>query len=127
MPLFDLRQFIIDWNVKYPIDYAWRKKYNIPFGSPEHLTMDFISMKFDLEEQNLWEEVLGDNPQEFREVIKDSDIDKCGEEITKDAPDRDESRGMTKKEIDEAFDNINLDDYNDTSSKDEDTILLKNT
>jgi len=44
---------ILNWNSKYPWDYQWRKKYDIPFGSPKHLEMDFISMKFDLLEENM--------------------------------------------------------------------------
>jgi len=32
-----VKSFIINWNYRYPLDFWWRKKYSIPFGSKEHL------------------------------------------------------------------------------------------
>lgn len=49
----DIRNFIINWNNKFPIDYWWRKKYNIPFGSIDHKNMSMIDMKIDHEESKM--------------------------------------------------------------------------
>lgn len=32
----DLRKLIISWNNRFPLDREYRKKYNIPFNSPQH-------------------------------------------------------------------------------------------
>lgn len=49
----DLRQdvdnFVFDWH-KFPLDYWWRKKYNIPFGSQQHRDMNFIDMLIEYRE-----------------------------------------------------------------------------
>jgi hypothetical protein len=47
----ELRKFIIQWNNNYPIDFLWRKKYGVAFGSQEHRQMSFLDMMFDLEEE----------------------------------------------------------------------------
>jgi hypothetical protein len=49
-----LRQLIIQWNNMYPWDYLWRKRNNVPWGSPIHLQTSFISMKFELSEQQIY-------------------------------------------------------------------------
>ena len=46
----ELRKAIIKWNHNYPIDFLWRKKYGVAFGSQEHRQMSFLDMLFDLEE-----------------------------------------------------------------------------
>lgn len=48
---FDLNEFIKEWNIKYPYDYWWRKKYNIPFGSEAHKSMSHINMAFEYKEE----------------------------------------------------------------------------
>lgn len=42
---------IMDWNSKFPFDFQFRTKYNIPFGSEKHRQMDFFDMKFDIHEE----------------------------------------------------------------------------
>src|ERR1043165_3978184 len=37
-------KFSREWNKLYPWDLWWRKKYNIPFGSPQHKVMSFLDM-----------------------------------------------------------------------------------
>ena len=89
-----LRKDIIDWNSKFPIDYIWRKKYGVAFGSPEHRQMSFIDMLFDIEEEIFMRNLSSSN----KERGDDSLIP-----------------NMTSDKVDELFDDIditNLDKYN---------------
>lgn len=44
--------FILNWH-KFFIDYWWRKKYNISFGSKKHRDMNFIDMLIEYKEDLL--------------------------------------------------------------------------
>jgi hypothetical protein len=71
-----LVDFIIDWNNNYPFDYFWRKKYNVAFGSQQHLDMCFIDMRIDLLEDKIYENFVKqlskqeDKSKEFRLLKK---------------------------------------------------------
>lgn len=42
--------FLLIWH-QFPIDYWWRKKYNVPFGSSKHREMNFIDMFVEFQEE----------------------------------------------------------------------------
>lgn len=54
----ELRKFIVHWNNNFPIDFLWRKKYGVAFGSPEHRQMSFLDMLFDFEEEKMMKEMV---------------------------------------------------------------------
>jgi len=81
-----IRKNIIDWNNKYPIDFLWRKKYGVAFGSPEHRQMSFLDMKFDIEEEIF-----------MRNLANNSDKK------------QDEKSSMNKIEEDKLFDDLDID------------------
>lgn len=87
----ELRQFIIDWNRLYPIDYVWRKKYNVAFNSPEHRSMSFIDMLIDFEEQEMIEKSIKKANNEEMDV---NDVE------------------MSVEEIDNEYDNLDLSKFN---------------
>ena len=76
----NVKDFVIDWNNKFPIDFWWRKKYNIPFGSKAHREANFIDMLIEFEEQKMMVENVGktdddfDNDENF-EVMNQDEID----------------------------------------------------
>ena len=45
----EIRGFVLHWH-DFPIDYWWRKRYNVPFGSEAHRSMNFIDMAIEFEE-----------------------------------------------------------------------------
>ena len=45
--IINLRHKIAKWDVQNPVDLLWRKHFNIPFGSKEHLEADVF-------EQMMW-------------------------------------------------------------------------
>ena len=99
----DIDKFIQDWNFKYPYDRWWRKKYNVPFGSEIHRNASFIEMSFEYkedmfyyklkqkeEEDEDFKEIVGENTNQDKKVIK-----------------------MSKKDLDNEFADLKLDDFND--------------
>lgn len=52
----DLRQTIVDWNIKFPIDRWWREKHKIPFMSERHKQSSFIHQYFEFTEDKLYHE-----------------------------------------------------------------------
>ena len=93
--------FLFSWN-QFPIDYWWRKKYNVPFGSPQHREMSFIDMYIEYQEEI-----------ELTKALTQPDIDEDEAE--------NEALGLvdtnkkvvkvTEKEIDEDFDNLDLSQF----------------
>lgn len=99
-----LNNFIADWS-RFPIDLWWRKRYNIPFGSPQHRSMNFIDMAIEYQEELLWnkarnrpEEITDD---EFMEKYVDEQLQEQEKKTVE----------MTQEEIDEDFDNLNLEEF----------------
>lgn len=105
----DIKLFILNWNNRYPIDHWWRQKYEVAFNSSEHRVSSFIDQLIDYEEDKLYKEYIDRLKKELE--------DENNEDIPKKRPykpgignflGRNEVT-LTKKEIDEAFDNLNLD------------------
>ena len=45
----EIEHYIFNWH-SFPIDYWWRKKYNVPFGSRQHREQNFIDMLIEYQE-----------------------------------------------------------------------------
>jgi hypothetical protein len=98
-----IKQTIINWDNKYPIDLWFRKKYNIPFGSEKHRQSNFYFMCMEFVE---FVELLKNNEKE-RKVEEDdfyNDIPVTGEGK--------EIITMDSKEIEDEFENLDLDKFN---------------
>ena len=50
---FPIRDFMLWWNNKFPIDYWYRKKYNIAFNSKQHRQISLFDILCEWEEQNI--------------------------------------------------------------------------
>lgn len=85
----DIENFVFDWN-SFPLDYWWRKKYNVPFGSKKHREMSFIDMAIEWEEEKIMQNIF--NPQEEDNYV--------------------ETVKMTAEEIDEDYENLDLSQFN---------------
>jgi hypothetical protein len=93
-----IRSKVYEWNSKYPIDFIWRRKYKVPFGSKKLKSMDFLSMLFDLLEEHEINRITVINIEERQN--KTSNVDQF------------DNNKMSSKEVDDAFDNVDLEDYN---------------
>lgn len=64
-----LRNYIIQWNYRFPFDRIWRKKYNVAFNSFDHRESSFLDQLIDIREDELFEELK--NKQEYIPNIGD--------------------------------------------------------
>ena len=60
----NIREFIIQWNNKFSFDLWWRRKYNIPFNSPNHRKASLIDIRVERVECLLMEEYEQKNRKE---------------------------------------------------------------
>lgn len=86
---------IIEWDNKYTLDLWFRKRYKIPFGSEAHRSYNFISMCMEF--------------IEFSELERSKYKSEHGEEIFEEI--KNNSVKMTKKELDQEFDNLDLNQF----------------
>ena len=91
----EIKRFIFNWN-EFPCDYWWRKRYNIPFGSTAHREMNFIDMYIEYQEELLLNDIM-----EQEDIEEDIDLGINGKEIVK----------LSKKEIDDDYDNLDLSNF----------------
>lgn len=82
----DVNDFLSRWHSSFIIDYWWRKKHNVAFGSPEHRQMNFIDM--------------------FVEYCEDEKIKQIQEREQQ--VDDDGGIRMSQKEIDDDYDKLDL-------------------
>ena len=91
----ELRQkvinFIATWHSGFILDYWWRKKYNVPFGSLKHRSMNFIDMYI-----------------EYQEEIE---IKNLREKKKKSEEEFDENIHVSQEEIDEDYEKLNLEEF----------------
>ena len=52
-----LEDCIFEWSSRFRYDRLWRKKYNIPFGSKQHLEANQIDIYLDILEDKLAERI----------------------------------------------------------------------
>ena len=56
-----LREEIIDWNIRFPIDRWWRNKHNIAYMSSAHRESNFLDQLFEYEEEKLFEKLMNND------------------------------------------------------------------
>lgn len=49
---------MIEWNNKYPLDREYRKKFNIPFNSPEHRKVRQLDIYLNWLEDHLYDTAI---------------------------------------------------------------------
>jgi hypothetical protein len=54
----DIRNYIIEFNIRFPVDRWWRKKYNQSFNSFGHRESNFIDQLIEYEEEKLFDELV---------------------------------------------------------------------
>jgi hypothetical protein len=94
----EVKHFIFNWH-EFPLDYWWRKRYNIPFGSRQHREMNFIDIYVEYQEGLLLKKSNDDYEAEQSELE---------DEILGLKPNNKEIVKMTDDEIDEDYDNLDL-------------------
>lgn len=97
----DINHFIFNWH-EFPLDYWWRKRYNIPFGSRKHREMNFIDIYVEYQEGLLLQKYEDDYESKQSEIEDNAiGLKKSDKEIV----------NMTAKEIDEDYENLDLSEF----------------
>lgn len=109
MSLSHIQSTIVKWNNQFPIDYWYRKTYNIAFNSIEHRRISIIDMKIEYEERKLMEKYH----QEKEEREKDLQYFHATGELLKPPTEQE----YTEKDVEDWYDNINIDELNRNNSK----------
>lgn len=93
-----VNNFLYNW-YQFPIDYWWRKKYNVPFGSSQHREMNFIDMYIEFQESVVVDRTV--NKIEYEDVDELLGLNVENNDTVK----------LTEKEIDNDFDNLDLSQF----------------
>ena len=87
--LDDVNHFLLNWH-QFIIDYWWRRKYNVPFGSPQHRRMNLLDMYIEFQEDAMINRISSN-------VNKDDSLDGVEK--------------MSEKEIDDEFERLDLSQF----------------
>lgn len=98
-----VNNFIFLWH-QFPIDYWWRKKYRVAFGSAQHREMNPIDMLIEYREDLMMNKALYDETSSREEEENEA----LG--LNEDKSKRKEVK-VTKEEIDEDYENLDLSQY----------------
>lgn len=109
-----IKDFIEQWNGKYPYDRWWRKKYNIPFGSKIHKETSHIDMAIEYKE-DIYFKLLNDR-KDFDELKTDKRS--LISEIVA-LKQRNSNRAPSKEEVDKDFNDLNLSDFDDINNSEQ--------
>jgi hypothetical protein len=87
----NLENYLIEWNLKFPLDRAYRKKHNIVFGSEQHRAISQLDLYFDHLEDQIYKK-YGKLAEQEIEAKKQFDAGKWlkdgGEDISAEEEDR---------------------------------------
>lgn len=86
----DVNNFLSRWHSDFILDYWWRKKHNVAFGSSQHRQMNFIDMFIEYCEDEKIKQI-----QEQEQQIDSSD----------------DGIKISQKEIDDDYDNLDLTNF----------------
>lgn len=101
----DVKNFVLEWNLRSPKDHWWREKHNIPFNSSDHRASSFIDQLIEYEEDKI-----------FRDIIKE-EVDKLKDDyepIQRYIPGQGNflnKRIITQQETEQSFNDLNLDNF----------------
>lgn len=94
--------FIVEWNRRYPIDFLWRKKFGVRFGSPEHLATSHLNMAIEIREETLL--------NSFRKQRERANDEEEMRSIGVDVDRLRETKKMSQNEIDSVFETFDIGD-----------------
>jgi hypothetical protein len=98
----EIERFVFEWH-DFPIDYWWRHKYNVPFGSKRHREMNFVDMLIEYQEDIVIQRMK-------RQIEKEEDLNE-NNDIGIDKNSEKEVVKVSKKQIDNDFDELDLSQF----------------
>ena len=98
----EIDKFIFKWH-DFPFDYSWRKKYKIPYATQPHSEINYIDMYIEYREEFLFNNAI----EEHDKAVSDREDEELG---LKDGSSKRVVK-MTKQEIDDDFENLDLSQF----------------
>jgi hypothetical protein len=93
-----LKDFVNRWASVFPYDVVWRKKYGIPFFSKQHKKSNFVDQVFEYIEERLIQQAQSE----------DQSRKKNRQWAPDEVPDNLTGGKMTQAEIEDEFDNFDI-------------------
>ena len=87
----------------FPIDYWWRKKYKVPFGSKAHREMNFIDMLIEYQEDLM---VIKSTEDTYEDEMENEELGLNDNSAKRTVP-------LTNKEIDEDYNSLDLEQFDE--------------
>jgi hypothetical protein len=101
----DAKSFLFWWNNSFPLDYWYRKKFNLRFNSPEHRATSFVDMWLEKQEEHEMKQSFF-NFRKWQERVKD--YEKTGR-ILAESPDEEPAQNQLFDDIDfGSLNNLNI-------------------
>lgn len=94
----EVNNFLVKWHNDFILDYWWRKKHDVAFGSSAHREMNFIDMFIEYQEE------VEIRSTQLRAQRKEEE-DWLGKERLESMVE------MSQEEIDEDYENIDIENY----------------
>lgn len=92
--------FLSSWH-QFPIDYWWRKRYHVSFGSPQHREMNFIDMYIEFQEEVAINRAINHTDYDDEAENEALGLVDANKKVVK----------VTGKEIDEDFEKLDLSQF----------------
>lgn len=97
-----INNFLFQWH-DFPIDYWWRKKYKVPFGSKVHREMNFIDMLIEYQEDLM---VIKSTEDTYEDEMENEELGLNDNSAKRTVP-------LTNKEIDEDYNSLDLEQFDE--------------
>lgn len=105
----DFSDFVIRWNFHYPIDFWWRKKYGVSFGSKKHRSMSHVDMLIDF--------VEGVELRRWKRSSRDKELQDTLASLGQPSNLNREVIRLSKKDIDDEFANLDISQFDNSTVK----------
>jgi hypothetical protein len=100
----EVRKFILEFDSVFPLDREYRKKYEIPFGSEQHLNTCQIDIYMEYIEDKIYDEFFEEAKIKYQE---EKDF-KEGKIIKEKKPTKEEDDALWNKLKEIDFSNVNM-------------------
>lgn len=99
----DVKAYIYDWNIRFPLDRWWRQKHKVAFNSPEHRESCFIDQLIEFYEDEFFKELIEENVKVEDDEKTESYKRGNGNWINTNI-----KQTLTQKEVDDMFDSYEI-------------------
>lgn len=103
----DVKDFVLQWNLRYPIDRWWREKHNVSFNSSVHRVSSFIDQLIEYEEDKLFRKII----REELDKVKDREEEKPNNEYIPGRGNFLDKKELTVEEANSTYNDLDIKDF----------------